>query len=136
MSVIGVSRRELKAAIAEDVVAPHIHGGRIVFNSEDVKVLILNRWTPGMLAKLLPPSAVPALNVIERVTIELPAHQRRFLELLAAKESAPDRRITGSDIVQRALDELISSMALREWQEADAAIPGFAQAVDWPLNSR
>jgi hypothetical protein len=122
MRVTGLSPEELQDAIANDAV----QGDGELFSSEDVKALLLRRWSPATLARLLPPSAVPPLNALRAVSLELPEHQWRVLSIVAATEST-----TESDIVERLVHEWICG--LPNLSRLEEAVPGLIDAMEWPL---
>ena len=122
---------EVNAAIEAGELDPHREGGALLFTWEDVVTLALRSWTPRMLAAALgPSSAVPQLNRVKPITVHLPLYQIRMLQLLAAAERAGfRRRPNSSDILERLLLDLASSVDTDAMEEA---IPGFRAALQFP----
>jgi hypothetical protein len=132
MRVACVPSEELQDAIANDEVRPRIDAPQS-FSSEDVKALLLRRWSPAMLARLAPPSAVPPMNALRTVVLELPEHQWGVLSVVAAAESTRERPVRESDLVERLVHEWICG--LEDLSGLEDQVPGLVDAMEWPLGS-
>jgi len=123
------SEESLATAIADGDVTPHDGG----FRWEDVAHLMLQRWTPRMIDAALGHQRVgviPALNRVQYIEAWLPLYQIRLLHYLAEQERGTVRgRLNASDILERQLLDLVSSVNLDEVEEA---IPGFCDALRYP----
>jgi hypothetical protein len=133
MRVTGLSVEELQDAIVNDEVEPRMRRGKRIFSSNDVKVLLLLRYSPAMLARLLPPSSVPPLNALQEGRMELPTHQWTVLSEVAAMQSKAGRPVRESDIVERLIHEWMCGLA--ELPRIAEAVPGLVEAMEWPLAS-
>ena len=131
--ITGTTRERLKAALAHRQFDPVSGHGALRFRWEDVASLALERWTPRQIAQTLERAghseALPRLNQVRAITIELPVYQIRLLEYLAEEQSARDgapRSI--SDALERALDAL----AFDDAAELERRVPGFEEARLFP----
>lgn len=130
----GVSAERIARAIDDGEIEPRTDGSEILLAWEDVAFFALERWTPRQIAAMLRragvPHALPMLNQLRTITIELPAYQVRLLHYLAEARSADRTRpLSVSDVLEHELDALASA---EDSSEIDRVIPGFAAAAAFP----
>lgn len=130
----GISAERLSEAIREGEIEPLRDGDAVLVAWEDVAFFALDRWTPRQIAHVLRaaghPRALPTLNQLRTITIELPAYQIRLLHHLADARSKPGaERLSVSDVLEYELDALASDEDLREMERI---LPGFAAAASFP----
>lgn len=129
----GASLERLEEAIKDGHAEPVVDAAVLRFRWEDVAHLALERWTPRQIAGALQRSgfahALPPLNHVRAITIELPEYQIRLLRFLAEEQRAKDGAPrTASDILEYELAAIASECA----SEMEARLPGFTLAAHFP----
>lgn len=102
-----------------------------VFSWEDVVHLAYRRWTPRMIDAALARQLYPVLprpQRVRRFAVHLPLYQLRLLHYLAEQRGTARIRLNASDILERVLHDLANTVAA----EAEAAMPGFREALRYP----
>lgn len=124
---------EITAAIDADEFEPLDMGNGLVFSWDDVALLALRRWTPRMIDGALDVShrdAVPLLNRVKLIQVQLPLYLIRLLHVLAESRRAGFRgRLNASDVLEYELLEVALSV---DAAEVEAEIPGFRAALQYP----
>ena len=129
----GVTREQLAQAVGERRIAPLDLPGAMLFAWDDVTSLVLERWTPRQIERILVragrESAVPPLSRFHAITVELPLYQIRLLRQLAQARSLPGRSpLTVSDVLEDELAALAQRGVARE-------LADFAEAAWFPAGS-
>ena len=130
----GVSAEQVARAIDDGEIEPYRVGETTLLAWEDVAFLALERWTPRQIAVALRragyPHALPMLNQLRTITIELPAYQIRLLHHLAEACTRDGARpLSVSDVLEYELDALACAEDLAK---IDHVIPGFSAAASFP----
>jgi|GEM_PF-1183317 len=124
---------EISAAIDADEFEPLDTGEGLALPWDDVALLALRRWTPRMVdgaLDVLHRDAVPRLNRIRQIQVQLPLYQIRLLHVLAEQRRAGFRgRLNASDVLEHELLEVALSV---DAAEIEAEIPGFRAALQYP----
>jgi hypothetical protein len=124
---------EIAAAIDEGAIEPQRDQDEARFSWDDVAALALRRWTPRMIDAALDVvhrEAVPRLNRVRQIQVQLPLYQIRLLHVLAEMRRARFRgRINASDVLEYELLEVALTM---DADEIEAEIPGFRSALQYP----
>jgi hypothetical protein len=124
---------EISAAIDEGEFEPLDMGNGFVFSWDDVALLALRRWTPRMIDGALDVvhrDAVPRLNRVRQIQVQLPLYQIRLLHVLAESRRAGFRgRLNASDVLEHELLEVALSV---DAAEIETEIPGFRAALQYP----
>lgn len=124
---------DLEAAIGADEIAPVHRDEGIFFSWDDVAFLALRRWTPRMIdgaLDVIHRDAVPRLNRVRQIQVQLPLYQIRLLHVLAEQRRAGFRgRLNASDVLEHELLEVALSADAAEIEEE---IPGFRAALQYP----
>jgi hypothetical protein len=124
---------EIAAAINAGEVQPSEVGEGLVLPWDDVAQLALRRWTPRMIDGALDVvhrDAVPRLNRVRQIQVQLPLYQIRLLHVLAEQRRAGFRgRLNASDVLEFELLEVALSA---DADEIEAEIPGFRAALQYP----
>jgi len=124
---------EIAAAIEAGEFLPVDQGDGLLLSWDDVAQLALRRWTPRMIDGALDVvhrDAVPRLNRVRQVQVQLPLYQIRLLHVLAERRRAGFRgRLNASDVLEHELLEVALSA---DAAEIDAEIPGFRAALHYP----
>jgi hypothetical protein len=127
------SEAEIAAAVETGDLQPYRKDGQLRYGWEEVATFALRRWTPRMISEALGTayeSAVPALNRLKVIRLELPLYQIRMLHRLAEAERDGFRSsLNASDVVEQLLVDLANSVDADEMEEA---IPGFRAALQYP----
>jgi hypothetical protein len=135
MRLTRVTEAELQEAGASLAITMRRRGDEEWIEWDDVAQLALDRWTPRMIAAALgrqEDDVVPYLNRFRLVKLQLPIYQLRVLHYLAERQSQ-GRAVprNASDIIEEELAALASEV---DPEEADAAIPGFRDALRFPYS--
>jgi hypothetical protein len=124
---------EIASAIEAGEITPMKRDEGIVFSWDDVAFLALRRWTPRMIdgaLDVIHRDAVPRLNRVRQIQVQLPLYQIRLLHVLAEMRRARFRgRINASDVLEYELLEVALSM---DADEIEAEMPGFRAALQYP----
>jgi hypothetical protein len=124
---------EINAAIADGTIEARRDTEDVLFSWDDVAALALRRWTPRMVGAALDVvhrDAIPRLNRVRQIQVQLPLYQIRLLHVLAEARRARFRgRLNASDILEYELLEVALSM---DPDEIEAEIPGFRSALQYP----
>lgn len=124
---------DLAAAIEAGEITPIHQNDGVVFSWDDVASLALRRWTPRMIDGALDVvhrEAVPRLNRVRQIQVQLPLYQIRLLHVLAESRRARFRgRLNASDVLEYELLEVALS---EDAAELEAEIPGFGAALHYP----
>jgi len=124
---------EIAAAITAGEFQPLDLGEGLVLPWDDVAQFALRRWTPRMIDGTLDVvhrDAVPRLNRVRQVQVQLPLYQIRLLHVLAEQRRASFRgRLNASDVLEHELLEVALSADV---DEIEAEIPGFRAALQYP----
>jgi hypothetical protein len=135
MRLTRVTEAELQEAGASLAITMRRRGDEEWIEWDDVAQLALDGWTPRMIAAALgrqEDDVVPYLNRFRLVELQLPIYQLRVLHYLAERQSQ-GRGVprNASDIIEEELAALASEV---DPEEADAAIPGFRDALRFPYS--
>jgi hypothetical protein len=124
---------EITAGIERGVIDAAGAGDSLRIEWADVAMLAFQRWTPRMIAGALDVfsiDALPPLNRVKQIEVQLPLYQIRLLHVLAETQRGRVRaRLNASDILERQLLDVASSVNAAEMEEA---IPGFTLALRYP----
>jgi hypothetical protein len=124
---------EISAAITDGTIEPRRDTEDVLLSWDDVAALALRRWTPRMVDAALDVvhrDAIPRLNRVRQIQVQLPLYQIRLLHVLAETRRARFRgRLNASDILEYELLEVALSM---DADEIEAEIPGFRSALQYP----
>lgn len=128
------SEEEVAAAVDAGDLQPYRNpGGSLLYAWEEVATFALRRWTPRMVCSLLGSAhaaAIPHLNRMAVIQIELPLYQMRMLHVLASTNGDGFRApLNVSDIIEQQLLDLADSI---DSDEIEDAIPGFQAARRYP----
>ena len=131
--LIRSAEAEISAAIDAGEIEPLRKADRLLFSWDDVALLALRRWTPRMIDGALDVAhrdAVPRLNRVRQIQVQLPLYQIRLLHVLAESRRAGFRgRLNASDVLEHELLEVALSA---DADEIEAEIPGFRSALQYP----
>jgi hypothetical protein len=133
----GTSVERLDEAIKHGHVEPVTECGVVSFRWEDVAHLALERWTPRQIARTLQRAgfahALPPLNHVRAITVELPEYQIRMLQYLAEQQGAEDGAPrSASDILEYELAAIASEYVA----EMEARLPAFTLAAHFTASDR
>jgi len=127
------TRADISVAIEEGAIEPQRDVDEARFSWEDVAALAQRRWTPRMIDAALDVvhrDALPRLNRVRLIQVQLPLYQIRLLHVLAEMRRARFRgRLNASDVLEYELLEVALSM---DADEIEAEIPGFRSALQYP----
>lgn len=134
LRLTGVTPDRLEHAVTEGEVEPLFHDGVVAFAWEDVAFLALERWTPRRIARTLTRAgrahALPYLNQLRTISVELPLYQIRLLHFLAKVRTQEGRPpLAVSDVLEYELDALASQ---EELPAVCQEIAGFEAAANFP----
>lgn len=129
----GLPDELLDEALRDGSVEPITEGGAARFVWEDVANLALQHWTPRQIARTLEragfPDALPSLNQVRVITVELPVYQIRLLHELAEEKSLEDASPRN---VSDALEYELAALATDYTAAMEKHIPGFEAAALFP----
>jgi hypothetical protein len=124
---------DMTDAIDAGEITPVRQDEAVVFSWDDVASLALRRWTLRMIDGALDVvhrNAVPRLNRVRQIQVQLPLYQIRLLHVLAESRRARFRgRLNASDVLEYELLEVALS---ENAAELEAEIPGFGAALQYP----
>jgi hypothetical protein len=124
---------EVSAAIDAGEIEPLRNADGFLLSWDDVAALALRRWTPRMIDGALDVAhrdAVPRLNRVRQIQVQLPLYQIRLLHVLAEQRRAGFRgRLNASDVLEH---ELLEAALSADADEIEAEIPGFRAALQYP----
>ena len=128
------SEEEIAAAVNAGDLQPYRQlGGPLFYAWDEVATFALRRWTPRMVCSLLDSAhaaAIPHLNRMAVIQVQLPLYQIRMLHVLASTNSVGFRApLNVSDIIEQQLLDLADSV---DSDEIEDAIPGFQAARRYP----
>ncbi|HKS23679.1 MAG TPA: hypothetical protein VJZ76_12830 [Thermoanaerobaculia bacterium] len=128
------SDEEIAAAVKNEELQPHRKaGGALLYAWEEVAAFAMRRWTPRMIFKVLGEaheSALPHLDRLASIRVELPLYQVRMLHVLASTEQEEFRgRFNASDIIEQQLHALANTVDAGEMEKL---VPGFRAALHYP----
>ena len=124
-----ISPAALQRAVDEGEIEPEENGAERVFAWEDVATLALGRWTPRRISAAVG-AALPLLNRTHTITVQLPLYQIRFLHWLAQASTESGKPAPNlSDVLEREIDGIVSSIPDSDFASLEQRIPGFAAAA-------
>ena len=129
LRLVRISPASLEQAVAEGEIEPENIESRRVFAWEDVVHLALRLWGPRRMSGVIG-NAMPFLNRTRTLSIELPLYQIRFLHWLAQESTEPGKPAPNlSDVLEREIDGLVSSIPDSHLASLEQRIRGFAAAA-------
>jgi hypothetical protein len=130
------SEEEIAAAVDAEELQPYPNpGGALLYAWEEVASFAMRRWTPRVIYSVVGAtreSALPHLNRLTTIRVQLPLYQVRMLRALANTEREGFRGLlNASDIIEQQLHALANSV---DADEMEHAVPGFTAALHYPYS--